>query len=135
MKRIGLCVFFLVLFWLPSFSVADSDLHTGEALRVYLVTFGPGADPWEKFGHDCILIQDPRYSFDAAYNWGMFSFGEGMKGALSFWTPVSAWAIDVQYGRGGCSRNDSGLQSGGAVYFDSGTGAFHRRQSSPAGAV
>lgn len=56
----------------------------GESLRVFLITMGPGADPWEKFGHDCIRILDPIEGTDRAYNWGVFSFGEGVSGFVSF---------------------------------------------------
>ncbi len=51
-------------------------------LRVYLVTFGPGSDPWEKFGHDAVVIEDTDSSI--AYNWGVFDFGQGFSGLLTF---------------------------------------------------
>ncbi len=57
--------------------------QSGENLRVFLVTMGSGSDPWEKFGHNCILIMDPDAG-DVAYNWGVFSFGEGVNGFLGF---------------------------------------------------
>lgn len=45
---------------------------------------GPGSDPWEKFGHDCIEILDLNTGSDRCYNWGVFSFGEGVSGFLGF---------------------------------------------------
>ena len=49
-------------------------------LRVYVLTFGPGDEPWEKFGHNAIrFIDDNRTDewHDVAFNWGMFSFDHG----------------------------------------------------------
>jgi hypothetical protein len=69
--------------------------QTGDNLRVFVLTFGPGDDPWEKWGHNAIEIQeidalrgkrirvvgepDPdavfAYHHDRMYNWGVFDFG------------------------------------------------------------
>ncbi len=44
------------------------------ALKVALVTFGPGALYWERFGHNAILIDDPAAGTRMAYNYGVFDF-------------------------------------------------------------
>jgi len=49
----------------------------GGALQVYLVTMGPGAEIYERFGHNAIWIRDTVAHTDAIYNYGMFSFGDG----------------------------------------------------------
>src|SRR6185437_139634 len=58
----------------------------GENLRVFVITFGPGDDPWEKWGHNAIEIEElepmagrgeeGRYPIvsDRTYNWGVFQF-------------------------------------------------------------
>ncbi|MDB5300432.1 MAG: hypothetical protein JWO87_2095 [Phycisphaerales bacterium] len=51
----------------------------GSNLKVSVLTFGPGDDPWEKFGHNAIRIQiddpfAPSEFRDVAYNWGYFDF-------------------------------------------------------------
>ncbi len=53
-------------------------------LRVFLLTFGPGSDPWEKFGHNAIAISDRVTHESVAYNWGVFDFGEGWSGFCAF---------------------------------------------------
>lgn len=47
----------------------------GSDLSVYVLTFGPGDDPWEKWGHNALRLVDPhaRPPFDdLCYNWGQF---------------------------------------------------------------
>jgi hypothetical protein len=46
----------------------------GSELRVYLMTMGPGAEVWERFGHNAIWIDDPTAEPDTAYNYGLFDF-------------------------------------------------------------
>ena len=45
------------------------------------MTFGPGDDPWEKFGHNAVEIVDPTAPSaedrDRTYNWGTFNFDNG----------------------------------------------------------
>ena len=50
----------------------------GSDLRAFLLTFGPGGHSWEKFGHNAIRVAstDPARPFDAAFNWGLFDFGQ-----------------------------------------------------------
>jgi hypothetical protein len=44
------------------------------AVRIYLLTMGPGDDVWEKFGHNAVWVHDPERGGDLAYNYGMFDF-------------------------------------------------------------
>jgi uncharacterized protein DUF4105 len=46
----------------------------GSELRVYLMTMGPGAEVWERFGHNAIWIHDSSVEPDTAYNYGLFDF-------------------------------------------------------------
>jgi hypothetical protein len=63
--------------------VQAQDLETplnpvspGANLDVSLLTFGPGEEVWERFGHNAIQIND-RTSGDARlYNYGMFDFSQ-----------------------------------------------------------
>ena len=73
-----------LLLLIPALASAQTSQPVHDFLRVYLVTFGPGSDPWEKFGHDCIVIEDEEAKTSLAYNWGVFSFGEGVSGFLGF---------------------------------------------------
>ncbi len=38
------------------------------------MTFGPGRQVWERFGHNAIWIHDPVHATDEAYNYGLFDF-------------------------------------------------------------
>jgi len=62
--------------------------------KVYLITIGPGAESYEKFGHNMLWVHDPAHHYDPAYNWGIFSFDEGfvgrfIQGRLEYW--MDAW--------------------------------------------
>ncbi len=67
--------------------VAASD--TG--LTVYLMTFGPGAQVWERFGHNALWIHDPAHGTDEAYNYGLFDFHQEnfilrfVRGQMWYW--------------------------------------------------
>jgi hypothetical protein len=69
-----------------------------EDLVIKLVTFGPGDDIYNYFGHNGIIVQDTDSGEARLYNFGMFHFGMDMlpnymKGRLTFWvadTPVRA---------------------------------------------
>lgn len=69
-----------------------------EDLLIKLVTFGPGDDVYNFFGHNALVVEDTARHMAGLYNFGMFSFGPDMlpnymKGKLTFWvaeTPVRA---------------------------------------------
>jgi hypothetical protein len=60
-------------------------------LTVYLMTFGPGARVWERFGHNAIWIHDPADGTDEAYNYGLFDFAQEnfilrfVRGQMWYW--------------------------------------------------
>ncbi|HEY7089342.1 MAG TPA: DUF4105 domain-containing protein [Tepidisphaeraceae bacterium] len=60
-----------------------------DELKVYVVTFGPGDAPWEKFGHNMLVIEGSAGGI--AYNWGMFDFAQKnfvwhfIQGKLWYW--------------------------------------------------
>jgi Domain of unknown function (DUF4105) len=56
---------------------ADSAARSAQPdreLKVFLMTFGPGRQVWERFGHNALWIHDPADSSDLAYNYGLFDF-------------------------------------------------------------
>jgi hypothetical protein len=67
-------------------------------LVIKLVTFGPGDDIYNYFGHNGMIVQDTKLGEARLYNFGMFHFGADMlpsymQGRLMFWvaaTPVRA---------------------------------------------
>jgi hypothetical protein len=63
----------------------------GSELRVFLMTMGPGARVWERFGHNAIWIHDPSSPPDTAYNYGLFDFQQEnfllrfIRGEMWYW--------------------------------------------------
>ena len=62
-----------------------------------MVTFGPGDETFSKFGHDAILVSDPRQApgnRELVFNYGTFRFDspslilDFLKGNLSYWLSV-----------------------------------------------
>ena len=70
----------IVLFWIlllfPLFSFAQPAPQPGADLDVSLVTFGPGTQVWERFGHNAILVNNRASGTQRLYNYGMFDFAQ-----------------------------------------------------------
>jgi hypothetical protein len=49
---------------------------TGDSLVISVLTFGPGEELFERFGHIAIRVHNFRTGTDVAYNWGMFDFNQ-----------------------------------------------------------
>jgi hypothetical protein len=48
----------------------------GANLEVALITFGPGEEIWERFGHNAIEIRDHSSGQARWYNYGIFDFAQ-----------------------------------------------------------
>ncbi len=62
----------------------------GDDLLVSLVTFSPGDDLTEWWGHTAVVVEDRRLGHARLYNFGMFRFDQGfvgrfIRGRLEFW--------------------------------------------------
>ncbi|HEX3355513.1 MAG TPA: DUF4105 domain-containing protein [Tepidisphaeraceae bacterium] len=63
----------------------------GDQLQVFLATMEPGDEPWERFGHDAIVIIDTGSGASRAYNFGVFDFdapnfiGNFILGRMTYW--------------------------------------------------
>jgi len=64
--------------WLRGVSIAHGGVADapGEQLEVSLITYGPGAIYWERFGHNAIEIHDKLSDQAASFNYGVFDFDE-----------------------------------------------------------
>jgi hypothetical protein len=78
--------------------LAPPGLVPTAAPKVSVITFGPGDETFSKFGHDAILISDPRQppqQRELVFNYGTFRFDspwlilDFLKGKLSYWLSVS----------------------------------------------
>ncbi len=85
----------------PSHAAAGND-----ALRVYLMTMGPGDAVWEKFGHNALWVHDPATGMDVAYNYGMFDFRQEnfilrfVQGRMLYWMQGFDAGATVEHYRG-----------------------------------
>src|SRR5690625_4282173 len=69
-------LFLLPLFVvLPSARAAIADAPASD-LKVSLITYGPGAVYWERFGHDAIEIRDTTSGESVNFNYGVFDFNQ-----------------------------------------------------------
>jgi len=50
----------------------------GEDLSIWLVTFSPGDEVPEWWGHGSLVVEDRRLQHTRLYNYGMYSFDDGM---------------------------------------------------------
>jgi hypothetical protein len=67
-----------------------------EDLEVSLVTYGPGAIYWERFGHDAIRLRDRSSGQSVDFNYGVFDFEEG-DFILNFARGYMSYMIDVEH--------------------------------------
>jgi len=78
MHRTGsiLLLFALLLFGTLSSAHASIANAPGANLAVSLITYGPGATYWERFGHDAIELRDSVSGEAVDFNYGVFDFNE-----------------------------------------------------------
>ncbi|HEV2290247.1 MAG TPA: DUF4105 domain-containing protein [Gemmatimonadales bacterium] len=98
-------------------SVAATATLTGQAgvpgsqLEVSVITVGPGAAVWERWGHNMIRIHDRRTGLDLVYNYGMFDFAEKgfllhfLEGRLNYWTAAFYTAPTLDFYRSTSHRS------------------------------
>jgi hypothetical protein len=83
----------LLLVLLPAAGAAQQaeTPPDGSSISIALVTMGPGAQVWERFGHNALWVRDTVSGFDRVYNYGMFSFQQEryvqrfLQGLLEYW--------------------------------------------------
>ncbi|RAL20538.1 hypothetical protein DL240_15980 [Lujinxingia litoralis] len=73
-----------------------------EDLVVSLATFSPGDPIPQWFGHTALVVEDRRLNVARLYNYGMFSFDQGMlrrfaMGRLEFWVAAAPVAPTYQF--------------------------------------
>lgn len=98
-------------------SVAAAATLTGQAgvpgsqLEVSVITVGPGAAVWERWGHNMIRIHDRQTGLDLVYNYGMFDFAEKgfllhfLEGRLNYWTAAFYTAPTLDFYRNTSHRS------------------------------
>jgi hypothetical protein len=75
--RIGAPVLLWILLFLPLIGHAQLAAVTpGDDLDVALITFGPGEEVWERFGHNAIEVRNRVTGAAVLYNYGIFDFAQ-----------------------------------------------------------
>ncbi len=70
---------------------SSTQLDGGSQITVSLVTFGPGEESWQRFGHNALWVRDPVHGIDTLYNYGRFSFEDEnfilrfIQGHMRYW--------------------------------------------------
>ena len=73
----------------------------GDELTISVLTMGVGAEVWERFGHNAIVVEDRNRGTSIAYNYGMFSFRQEnfllkfVQGRMLYWMAGYPTADDV----------------------------------------
>ena len=73
----------------------------GDELTISVLTMGVGAEVWERFGHNDIVVEDRNRGTSIAYNYGMFSFRQEnfllkfVQGRMLYWMAGYPTADDV----------------------------------------
>jgi hypothetical protein len=89
--RSGVVALFIVAFVAAFAGAGLRAQEPGSELRVSVITIGPGAQVWERFGHNAIMLENTRTGQAVWYNYGMFDFGAKdfwprfMKGDMRYW--------------------------------------------------
>ncbi len=125
MRRIGSCLCIAALWLLHSAGARAGVVDApGADLEVSLITYGPGAIYWERFGHDAIQIRDRVSGQSVDFNYGVFDFDE--RGfLLNFARGYMHYMIDAE-------RSDVDEQD----YIDTGRSVVRQRLNfTPAQAV
>ena len=75
----------------------------GSQITVSLVTFGPGEEFWQRFGHNAIWVRDPVREIDTLYNYGRFNFEKEnfilqfIQGHMRYWLEAQNPASTFQF--------------------------------------
>jgi hypothetical protein len=104
-----------ILFPILAFSVHGQSIQglpkLTDTAQISLITYSPGPELYQAFGHSCIRIRDDSYGMDRMYNFGVFDFEtpnfyiKFARGDLLYQLTVTAGAEEIQsvvasYGQG-----------------------------------
>ncbi len=76
---------------ISSMEAHASLTETKGKIAIALVTFGPGEEPWQRFGHNALWVRDLGSGINTLYNYGRFSFEEKnfifrfIQGRMRYW--------------------------------------------------
>src|SRR5690606_29894905 len=66
--------YLLLLLFFVSIAAKAQFVPLSESAEISIITIGPGAELYDKFGHSAFRIQDPETGQDVVFNYGKFDF-------------------------------------------------------------
>lgn len=104
LRTIGL-TFCIILSWLLLSPPAHANVANapGANLEIALITYGPGATYWERFGHDAIQVRDTVSGESVNFNYGEFDFNQQdfflnfARGRMNYMMGAALSDIDESY--------------------------------------
>ncbi len=81
--------------------LAGQGPEPGAELTIAVYTMGVGAEVWERFGHNAIVVEDHARGTSTAYNYGMFSFAQPhfvlrfLQGRMQYWMAGYPTDVDI----------------------------------------
>ncbi len=66
--------YLLFLFLTIGITTTAQDFTLSEAAEISVLTIGPGAQLYDKFGHSAFRIKDSQNGFDVVFNYGVYDF-------------------------------------------------------------
>ena len=97
MRRTLTCLIALLVLFPPLWARAGVLEAPGTDLEVSLMTYGPGAIYWERFGHDAIRLRDRVSGESAEFNYGVFDF-EDKSFMWNFARGHMRYMLDAEHG-------------------------------------
>jgi len=76
MQRMLLALLMLFAATVGAQGLDANSSEPGANLGVSLITFGPGEEVWERFGHNAIEVRNTQTGAGLLYNYGMFDFAQ-----------------------------------------------------------
>ena len=66
--------YLIILFLFASIFSYSQEITLSEQAEVSILTIGPGANLYDKFGHSAFRVQDKVTNIDIVYNFGVYDF-------------------------------------------------------------
>lgn len=95
MRRLALILLALVALSLAAPRPAAAA--PGDAITISVLTYGPGSQPFDKFGHQAIRVRDAASDHDQVYNFGTYGFSSAaiipkfLLGRFQYWLSRKSW--------------------------------------------
>ncbi|MGK7393464.1 MAG: Lnb N-terminal periplasmic domain-containing protein [Candidatus Cyclobacteriaceae bacterium M3_2C_046] len=89
---------FLLISLLFAYQLAAQNFKLSSRAEISLLTYYPGQELYQRFGHSALRVKDPGKGLDRVYNYGSFDFDSPnfylkfARGKLHYWLSVSSFA-------------------------------------------